>query len=366
MPAQSGEPPPAFEGAEGFGARTQGGRGGTVIAVTNLNDTGPGSLRAALEATGPRIVQFRVGGTIELQSQLRISNPFVTVSGETAPDPGITLLGHGIRIQDPCHDVILRHLRIRVLTGGASGDGILLWGRNGNTVSNVIVDHCSILWATDENVNTWGLVQDVTFQWCIIAEGQTESDHPEGAHSMGWLSGVGSDRITLHHNLFAHNGDRNPKLDGGLYDLLNNVIYNWGNNNCTKIGSGARVNVIGNTYVAGPQSNLRDGAIFVEDLDKGTSVYVKGNISPWRPKDDMPDWLGVAQYTQENGKWIWHYPAPEGFKAEQPFPTVPVTTQPAEEAYELVLDEVGPRPLDETDSRILREVRGRSGKVGKG
>ncbi len=359
------EPSAAFEGAEGFGAHARGGAGGRTIEVTSLADSGPGSLRAALEARGPRLVEFRVSGTIDLQRRLEVRNPFVTVAGDTAPGEGITLRGGGIHIVGDCHDVVLRHLRIRVLQGGASGDGVLLWGRDGGTVRNVIVDHCSISWATDENINTWGSVEDVTFQWCLIAEGLSEADHPEGPHSMGWLSGSGSDRITIHHNLFAHNGDRNPKLQGGLYDLVNNVIYNWGNNNCTKILSGARANVIGNYYVAGPQSAGDKGAVFVEDAEAGTRVCVEGNIGPMRSDDAMDQWLGVAWYEHRGNQWIWHHPAPLAYRATKRFPAAPVTTHAAQDAHGLVLDQAGAQPRDATDERIVAEVRAGTGRIGR-
>lgn len=364
--AQRQGAPVAFEGVEGFGATARGGAGGRTIAVTSLADSGPGSLRAALDAAGPRIVEFRVSGTIRLARRLEIRNSFITVAGDTAPGEGITLRGGGIHIVGDCHDVVLRHLRIRVLQGGASGDGVLLWGKDGGTVRNVLVDHCSIAWATDENVNTWGTVSDVTFQWCLIAEGLAEADHPEGPHSMAWLSGPGSDRISIHHNLFAHNGDRNPKLQGGLYDLVNNVIYNWSNNNCTKILAGGRANVVGNCYVAGPQSAGDKGAIFVDDASAGTQVYMEGNIGPLRPDDAMDEWLGVTWYERKGGQWVWHHPAPAAYRAHERFAAVPVTTQSAEQAYELVLEHAGAQPRDATDARIIEELRARTGAVGKG
>ena len=358
---------PATDAAEGFGAVARGGAGGQTIAVTTLADSGPGSLRAALAAEGPRIVEFKVSGTIQLARRLEIINPYVTVAGDTAPGEGITLRGGGIHIINDCHDVILRHLRIRVLQGGASGDGVLLWGKEGGTVRNVLAEpHCSILWATDENVNTWGSARDATFQWCIIGAGLTDADHPKGAHSMGWLSGTGSDRISIHHNLFAHNADRNPKLEGGLYDLVNNVVYNWGNNNCTKIGSGARVNVVGNHYVAGPQSAPGKGTVLPDNPEMGTKVYVKGNIGPERRDDTMDEWLGVVWYERQATGWAFHNPAPDGFRSAGRFDAPPVTTHTAQQAYDLVLAQAGARMRDATDERIIADVKACRGAVGKG
>ncbi len=160
-------------------------------------------------------------GVIELESRIRVSSGRVTIDGSTAPGNGITIMNHGIHFVGDCDDIIVRHLRIRVLTGGSSGDCLLFWGTEGGTVERVLVDRCSLMWATDEVVNTWGSVKDLTFQWTIIAEGQSEADHSKGPHSMGWLSGKGSDRITIHHCLFAHNGDRSPRIQGGIYDLAN-------------------------------------------------------------------------------------------------------------------------------------------------
>ena len=178
------------------------------------------------------------------------------------------MLNHGIQFRGDCDDIIVRNLRIRVLTGGAEGDCLLFWGNQGGTVERVLVDHCSLMWATDEVVNTWGQVRDFTCQWTIIAGAQFP-------HSKGWLSGVGSDRISIHHCLFAHNADRVPKLEGGVYDVVNNVFYNWGHNNAAKIGAGAGQS--GQQLVpSGADSTPGSGCIFPDDRDKGTKVFVAG------------------------------------------------------------------------------------------
>ena len=146
---------------EGFGANSRGGEGGRVITVTSLANDGPGSLREALTAEGPRIVEFAVEGVIELKSRIRVSSGRVTVDGSTAPGQCITLMNHGIHFVGDCDDIIVRHLRIRVLEGGSSGDGLLFWGVDGGTVERVLVDHCSVMWATDEVIDTWGQVRDL-------------------------------------------------------------------------------------------------------------------------------------------------------------------------------------------------------------
>jgi hypothetical protein len=195
----------SVDSPEGFGAASRGGAGGRVITVTTLADRGPGSLREALAASGPRVVQFAVEGRIDLQSRLRVENGRITIDGSSAPGEGITLWNHGIEFRGDCDDIIVRHLRIRVLTGGASGDCLVFWGARGGTIERVLVDHCSLMWATDEVMNTWGRVRDLICQWTIIAEGQEP-------HGKAWLSGAESDRISIHHCLLAHNADRNPKL----------------------------------------------------------------------------------------------------------------------------------------------------------
>src|SRR5512139_755534 len=155
---------PAFPGAEGFGAATPGGRGGEVIEVTNLNDSGPGSLREAMEVrTGPRTVVFRVGGTITLTGPIEVREPnsYLTVAGQTAPGDGVQIKNYGINIRDGAHDVVLRYLRVRPgdTTPGVGGkDGVLVYGEGTRPVHNVVVDHCSIEWATDENVDVWAWV----------------------------------------------------------------------------------------------------------------------------------------------------------------------------------------------------------------
>jgi pectate lyase len=343
---------------EGFGAITKGGEGGRVITVTTLADSGPGSLREALSTQGPRVIQFAVEGTIELQSRLRVTNGQVTIDGSTAPGQGITLLNHGIQFRGDCDDLIVRDLRIRVLTGGAEGDCLLFWGHQGGTVERVLVDHCSLMWATDEVVNTWGEVRNLTCQWTIIAEAQLP-------HSKGWLSGVGSDRVTIHHCLFAQNADRVPKLEGGVYDVVNNVFYNWGNNNAAKIESGARVNLVNNTFLPGPQSAAAKGYVFPNDADQGTKVYLAGNVGPYTPTGAEDPWANVTWYEQAGGQWVEHWPAPAAFRAEKPFPAAPVTTQSAPEAYELVLAKAGARVRDADDRRVLQAVRDRTGSVGR-
>ncbi len=230
----------AFPGAVGWAAQTPGGRGGAIIRVTNLDAAGPGSFRAALEAKGPRIVVFEVGGVIDLgRSTIEVTEPFLTIAGQTAPSPGITLIRGGIDLRT--HDVIVRHIRIRT---GADGQARMSgWEADAfSTVGawNVIVDHCTMTWGIDENlsasgqrfigstVEEWrrGTSYNVTFSYNLLAEGLADSSHPKGEHSKGSLIHDNATGILIYRNLYAHNVERNPLLKGGVQAaVVNNLIY---------------------------------------------------------------------------------------------------------------------------------------------
>ena len=214
----------AFPGAEGFGRFSQGGRAGEVIFVTNLNDSGPGSLRAAVEAEGPRIVVFKVSGTIKLQSTLRILNPRITVAGQSAPGDGICLRRFPLNIS--ADNVVVRFLRVRL------GDeaGKLMDGIDVSNAENVMVDHCSVSWTLDEGVNTYHGSKNITIQWCLISESLHNSPLRNGH---GFAASLGGMNSSYHHNLFANNAGRNPSIAGETsaptinLDFRNNVIFNW-------------------------------------------------------------------------------------------------------------------------------------------
>jgi hypothetical protein len=227
---------PAFPGAEGCGAASIGGRGGRVIEVVNLNDSGPGSLRAAVTATDPRIVVFHVSGTIELQSRLQINNPFITIAGQTAPGDGICLKNYDLRVS--ADHVIIRYIRVRP----GDNEAIELdavWVAKGR---NIILDHCSVSWSVDETLSVAAAddeLGNVTVQWCIIAESLNCSVHSKECHGYGSLvRGGWGNGFTFHHNLYAHHRGRSPRpgnynsntLDpaGLFFDFCNNVVYNWG------------------------------------------------------------------------------------------------------------------------------------------
>lgn len=231
---------PAFPGAEGFGAETPGGRYGRVIYVDTLADgdpAPPGSLRAGVEAEGPRIVLFNVSGTIELVKKLQIKNPYITIAGQTAPGDGIALKNYGVTVKT--NDVVIRHLRIHPGNFHAV-DGINF----GSGAKNVVIDHCSVSWAVDENIGAEtedicptepaGLcIHDITVQWSMVSEALWNSIHDEGRHSMALLLEDNIGNLSFHHNLFAHNEQRHPRVKTGggdlsVIDFVNNVIYNFG------------------------------------------------------------------------------------------------------------------------------------------
>lgn len=296
------EPLPAFPaalgfpGAEGFGSTAVGGRAGIVLRVTNLNDDGPGSLRAAVGAEGPRIIVFQVGGTIELASSLEIQNPYVTIAGQTAPGDGITLRNDPDNSRTPLkietHDVIVRYLRSRP---GSHPDEIgtldaLTISNEHGDLYNVIVDHCSFSWATDELVNLYYAAHDVTVQWSIISEALDCSTHIENGerqcHSMAMLLGSeGSRDFSIHHNLFAHNRHRNPRVKTmGTVDVVNNVVYNsgWGNGwrSPSYVHGGHTIvpaNYVGNHFMPGPDSGAAQWFI---DTKEVVTVYAAGNDVP--------------------------------------------------------------------------------------
>ncbi len=343
---------PAFPGAEGFGSQTPGGRGGRVIAVTTLDDAGPGSFREAVTTPGPRIVVFRVGGEIRLQSHLRITEPFVTIAGETAPGGGILLRDAGLYVNT--HDVIIRFLRSRLGPSlNEEFDTQDTLQISGDDTYSVVVDHCSFSWSIDEGVGIRTPAHDVTFSWNIVSESlrtpfTREQIGKDRSHSMALILSGGPTRTTLHHNLLAHCNSRNPRIQGGLHDFVNNVVYDWGFLSGT-FSRDPEVNFIGNTYRRGPAS--RNILAICEEADGMGRIFTLGNRSPQRPTDSLPEWETIVA-------------APEAaHRTMQPFPTPVVTTSDADTACEQVLRFAGATlpGRDEVDLRIIRDTRLRMG-----
>jgi pectate lyase len=348
---------PAFPGAEGFGARATGGRGGSVYEVTNLDDAGPGSLRDAVSQPN-RTVVFHVSGTINLKTRLSVKQPNITVAGQTAPGDGICLRGKELFIADT-HDVIVRFIRSR--PGDElkqEHDSLTIWN-----AQNVIIDHCSLSWSTDSVNDVVKGAGNVTVQWCILSEPLNNSVHVKGAHGYGtgWdgriINGTGGGG-SYHHNLIAHCDSRSPRIGyfnqgRGLIDVRNNVIYDWGKLS----GYGAEgddVNYVANYYRPGPSS--RHLGSFFELWKDDAKMYVAGNV-----------YEGDEAIARDNAKGITYR---DGVKPAQnivakPFDDAGMNTEPAEQAYQRVLAAAGavlPK-RDAVDQRIVNDVKNRTGGV---
>ena len=341
----------AFPGAEGYGAHARGGRGGKVLFVTNLSDSGPGSLREAIETKGPRTVIFRVGGLIETKG-LEIREPYITIAGQTAPGDGICIKknessGDALALA-ATHDVIIRFLRIRA--GNNSGEFRSESFRASDS-DNFIVDHCSASWGTPQTLTTSGSLDRFTVQWCIIGEGSNKQRH-------AFATGVGGDRSTWHHNLFAHMQSRVPRWGDITVqcDFRNNVIYDWGHG--AGYGDLRTLNYVNNYLRPGPSTTQRPPA-FIGDpkVILPSSIYVDGNIMVGKPDVGRDNWKGVL-----GPQGIL---APRFLQSSAPFPAPQVQTQSATEAFELVLRNAGAtRPRrDSVDARIVSNVRNGTGKI---
>jgi hypothetical protein len=355
---------PVFPGAEGFGTRTIAGRGGKVIEVTSLADSGPGTLREALEDPSPRIIVFRVGGIIELEQSLAITHPYVTVAGQTAPGDGICIKNAGIYITT--HDVLIQHLRVRPGNEGdiepENNDAISILGQHANVdgAYNVVIDHVSASWGEDETVSTWYGAHDVTISWSIISEALNRSRHRKETHSAGLLVGDSSYHVSMHHNLLAHNDFRNPNISqGGTHDIVNNVIYNWGvlPAEIYDYGSNTFLNFIGNYFIPGPSTTIGPYEILFNEGDP--RIYVAGNLGPHRPDPTMDEWTLVGFGWGEEGV------APEKYRSLTRFTTHPISTTTASQALEDVLAGAGATlPLrDPVDERVVSEVVAGTGAI---
>jgi hypothetical protein len=310
-----------------------------------LNDDGPGSLRAACSADGPRIVVFRVSGTIRLKSELEIENPFITIAGQTAPGDGVCIADHGVQLE--ADQAIVRYMRFR--PGDVSGieyDGFS--GRG----SQLMIDHCSVSWGTDETLSI-NKADNFTVQWCMVAESLYNSIHKKGKHGYGGLwGGPGG---SWHHNILAHHSSRNPRASGnkesGLMDCRNNVIYNWGFNSAYGGELWPR-NWINNFYKAGPATERKvQHRIFIQGDARGR-MYADGNFVAGFPRITKNNWDGGIDFDREGD-------ADEStLRVDKPFVVAPVETQSAEDAFELVLKNAGAsKSRDKIDSRIENEIR---------
>lgn len=344
---------PAFPGAEGFGRMAQGGRGGRIIAVTTLADAGPGSLRACIVAAGPRVCVFRVGGIIRYTTMRPdISNPYLTIAGETAPGGGILITHAGGKgaftpfVIKNTHDVIVRDIRVRLDRPGEQrrADSAFIIENS----RNVILDHVSGSWARDENFGGYATNDAITVSWSIFAEGVPRHD------KCALLSSdpKGPQRLSFIKNLCAHNGDRNPDINfapGSCVEVVNNVLYNaqvqfsevW------ESYGGTPVNIVGNYYRRGPNTPR---LAFGIDRPRVASTGVARIYS----RDNVVD-----------GRGIIISPAARAALVTSPVCSLAVKPMPARNAFGAVLAAAGAFPRDQVDARIVGEVRARTGAIGR-
>lgn len=362
--------PIAFPGAEGFGKFASGGRGGKVYVVHNLNDSGEGSLREALGRKGAKIVVFAVSGTIHLKSPLNIKAN-TTVAGQTAPGDGICLADHPVKVDGD--NVIVRYIRFRMgdryqdkgkVPGSGHDDAVTVYKQK-----NVIIDHCSMSWSTDEVFSAY-LGDSTTLQWNIISEPLNYSYHFEKGgtdyQQHGYGAIWGGRHLSAHHNLFAHCASRTPRFDGTrnipeeFVDYRNNVIYNWGQNN-VYAGEGGKYNIVNNYYKYGPstRNNVRHRILnpFKTATIHFGSFYVSGNYSDGSDEVTKNNLLGVVMNDgSEEDKNKSMQSTPFGF--------LQVETETAELAYKSVLDYAGASVRRDTlDQRIINDVKNRTGRI---
>lgn len=347
----------SFPEAEGYGRFAIGGRGGKVLEVTNLNDEGPGSLRAAIEASGPRTVVFRTGGVIRLKSKLIVQHPYLTVAGQTAPGDGICLTNYTFGCSGT-HDVIIRHMRIR--PGDESG--LTQDGSGARGCDHLIFDHCSISWSIDEGFSSRE-AGNLTVQRCLIAEALNIANHKkyEAGKGHSFAGSISGNIGSFHHNLLAHCTGRNWSLAGGLdrtgqrlggrLDIRNNVVYNWRNR--TTDGGVLALNFVNNYYLPGPATEtftlLKPDP---SDADRGMRAYLTGNVIIDKPQFDADNWQGFVGPAEALAK----------VKSPEPLFEPHVTTHSAVAAFDNVLADVGARRprLDPIDTHILQDVRRRT------
>lgn len=338
----------AFPGAEGAGMYTTGGRGGRIIAVTNLNDEGPGSLRDAIEQQEARTIIFNLSGTIDLKSPLEVKHGDLTIAGQSAPGDGICLKGQPLHIK--ADNVIMRYLRVRV--GDESGeahDAI-----NCKRQKNIIIDHCSFSWSVDEVASFYDN-ENFTLQWSIISESLNNSVHPKGAHGYGGI--WGGMNASFHHNILAHHVSRLPRFQGSRYhempekekaEFCNNVIYNW-RSKSSYGGEEGSYNVINNYYKPGPATPSSQRDVILEPYKPFGKFYLSGNIDDGVPAVTKDNWSGVQGLGKDAKKVRLRHKVPvePSLKAE-----------PAEKAYVQVLLGAGAsQARDAVDKRIITEIR---------
>ncbi|KAA8481406.1 hypothetical protein BDE36_0683 [Arcticibacter tournemirensis] len=343
----------AFPGAEGFGKFTTGGRGGKVLIVSNLNDEGEGSLRKAIQAKGPRIIVFSVSGTIALESPLDINKGDLTIAGQSAPGDGICIKNYPVSIKSD--NVIIRYIRFRM--GDEKKIAADALGANkGN--NNIIVDHCSMSWATDECASFYRN-SNFTLQWCIISESLNSSVHQKGEHGYGGI--WGGEGASFHHNLIASHKSRTPRFSGSsttpnseneLVDFTNNVIYNWEANSVYG-GEKGRYNIVNNYFKPGPATASSKRTQILNPWSPYGRFYLNGNHLDGNKAISKDNWGGVKA------------DHPDSARTLNPFKVESLACQNPEKAYTAVLDFAGASfRRDAIDTRIANEVKSGSSGLG--
>lgn len=359
---------PAFPGAEGGGKYSFGGRGGKVMVVTSLSDRGPGTLREACEAGGARIVVFNVAGNIRLKTPIIVNAPYITIAGQTAPGDGVVVSGESFWVNT--HDVVIRHMRFR------RGDTNVTRRDDafgGNPVGNIMIDHCSTSWGLDENISFYRHMFDpgdgskekklptvnVTIQNTISSQALDTYNHAFG-------STLGGENASFMRNLWANNAGRNPSIGwNGVFNFVNNVVYNWVHRSVDGGDYTALYNMINNYYKPGPLTPT-DSPVGHRILkpESGRSklgylvfgrVYAEGNIMEGNERVTHNNWDGGIQV--EDFANAGEYTA--AMKWNEPHPMPEMKIMGAKEAYEFVLDNAGaniPR-RDIVDQRIVEQVR---------
>lgn len=373
-------PVPAFPGAEGFGRYASGGRGGHVYHVTNLKDSGRGSLRWALLQPGPRTIVFDVSGTIQLRSGLRITD-HTTVAGQTAPGDGICIAGYPVSVGSDC---IVRYLRFRLGNDNVRKNGADNWdGLSVMDVENVIIDHCSVSWSIDECCSILGN-RNTTLQWSIVSHALVNAGHTKGRHGYG--GNWGGSGASFHHNLLAHHGSRTPRLGprhttqlDERMDMRNNVIYNFSGNGCYG-GEGMTVNMVNNYYKPGPATPegirgrriaavgirtseyCRNQPIYTPALHRWGRYHVEGNVNSLYPEVALDNWrngmLNQMDTSAQATDDTWNALVSREIRLDEPMPYVYVTTHSAEDAYGKVLEYAGASlSRDSYDRQIVSDTR---------
>jgi hypothetical protein len=362
---------PAFPGAEGGGMYTAGGRGGKVLVVTNLNDRGPGSFRWACEQGGARIVVFNVAGIIHLETRLSVKAPYITIAGQTAPGDGVCIAGESFEIDT--HDVILRHMRFRrgEVNPYRRDDAL-----GGNPVGNIIIDHCSTSWSLDENISFYRHMYDpvetlkdgsrqiekkmgtvnLTIQNTVSAEGLDTYNH-------GFGSTLGGENASFMRNLWANNPGRNPSIGwNGIFNFVNNVLFNWVHRASDGGDYMAKYNFINNYYKPGPLTNANVSHQIVKadsrtknpDIAPYGLIYAHGNIVEGNERVTKDNWDGGIVLSGGNTPELLALS-----KWDRPLKMPYMTIMPAQEAFEFVLDNVGANipKRDAVDERTIKHIR---------